>query len=72
MRLSVVRPGSGCASREVMCQAQLMAGLNLEKTVAGFLVKVPSQRGVEKPEEKIIVLQEYFDRQAQIVVMFQL
>lgn len=72
MRLSVVRPGSGCASREVKCQAQLMAWLYLEKTVAGFLVKAPSQRSVEKLEEKIIVLQEYFDWQAQIVVMFQL
>jgi len=56
----------------VMCQAPLMTGLHLEKTDAGFLVKVSSQRGVERPEEKIIVLQEYFDRQAQIVVMFQL
>jgi hypothetical protein len=35
-----------------------MAELYLEKTDAGFLVKVPLQRGVEKPEEKIIVLQE--------------
>jgi hypothetical protein len=58
MHPSVVRPGSGYASQQVMCQTPLMAELYLEKTDAGFLVKVPLQRGVEKPEEKIIVLQE--------------
>jgi len=49
-----------------------MARLHREQIAAGFLVKVPSQRGVEKPEEKIIVLQEQLDRLAQVVVMFYL